>query len=524
MNLFKDWVSNMGAKTILFCLLVPNMILFFLPVANEEMAASYYGIETNDIQYMVSLYYVGFASFYSLERRFYSYFTSKQYFMIFQILQLICCYILFASDQVFILYGVRFFQGMLFASSVNLYMSLVFKTMKSFRAKEMTFSMFFGMLLCTGSFNNLITADVLDNFSFGFIYQCSIVMYGLAILLVLITMRRNVFVKGIPLIRLDFGSFILLATALMSAGYLSVYGQQYYWFQNKLIALVFGIFMIASVLFVIRQLNLKRPYISMKIFRVKQYWWGIVLLYLMYIERFSFAYSGSFYKSILKMDPRHVSYMFAFNIAGIVLGVACAAWWLIKKKPVIFLWIAGFMSLFVYHFMMRFLMYGSGNEYYYFFPMMMHGLGVGLIMVPTILHCVGVVPYYIAPSAAAFCLIVRFAGYTTSNLLTKYFTLYNYNVHYSKFLEDVTQENSMYNQRLIQVQGYLKDRGLESSSMGSVSQKMMRSMLDKEILMRSIMDYYTMMMYMSIIILFAIFFYWLGHKNYKIIFRPLSPV
>jgi len=155
MTLFKAWVPQWLAKLLLFALLLPNMIMFFLPLANEEVAAGYYGVEPNDVQFTVMLYYVGFASFYCLERRFYSYFTSKHYFVLFQLFQLLCCYLLFSAKLLLVVFVVRFVQGMLFASAVNLYLSMAGRYMKTFRAREVTYSLFFGMLLSASSFNNL---------------------------------------------------------------------------------------------------------------------------------------------------------------------------------------------------------------------------------------------------------------------------------------------------------------------------------------------------------------------------------
>ncbi len=524
MTLFKTWVHPFAEKCILFFLLIPNLILFFLPVANEEMAASFYGIEVNDLQYMISLYYVGFASFYILERRFYAYLTSKQYFIYFQVLQLICCCILLSTNNLYLLFAVRFFQGMLFASSVNLYMSLVMTTMKSFWAKEITYSLFFGMLLCTGSLNNLITADILDQFSFGVVYQCAIIIYTTTIMLVLITMSANTQVKKIPLVQLDTSSFILLATILSIAGYLSIYGQQYYWFQNIKNVLLTVLLVLCLFLFIKRQLHLKRPYINLSIFKTKQFWWGFGLLYIMYVERFSFSYSGSFFKQILKLDPKHISFMYTFNLSGIVLGIVLSACWLIYKKQAILLWFLGFICLFSYHFIMRFLMYSSGNDYYYFFPMFLHGLGIGVIIVPTILHCLSVVNYHLTSSAAAFCLIIRFAGYTTSSVLIKYFTLYYYNNHFNRFLENITANNSFYKAKLTEITNYVAQHGLEKNLQESISEKLIKKMIDNQILMRSIMDYYTLMMYLSLFVIFLLTIYALRNKNYKIIFKPFSPI
>jgi hypothetical protein len=296
--------------------------------------------------------------------------------------------------------------------------------------------------------------------------------------------------------------------------------QQYYWFENKTSILAAVITILSALLFILRQGQLKRPYIHLDIFKYRQYWWGIALLFLMYIERFSFSFSGTFFRQIIGMDPRHVSYIYVFNLAGIVSGVAISALWLIKKKASTPLWLVGFASLFVYHFTMRFLMFGEGNEYYYFFPMYAHGIGIGLIMVPTILHCISVVPHYLAPSAAAFCLIIRFSGYTISTILVRYFTLYNYQLHYNKFLETITYNNVFYTDKLRLIKLYLQDNGLDHKLVNTVSEKLFRVRLDKHILLRSIMDYYSMMMYLSLLVIGCILLYsWISYKRNYLLYQ-----
>lgn len=524
MSIFKSWVSPLVGKCLLFGLLIPNMMMFFLPVANEEVAAGYFGVEPNDMQFTIILYYVGFASFYSLERRFFAYFASKQYFILFQTLQLLCCWVLFSSQFLPLIFAVRFLQGMLFASAVNLYMSLVAKMMKTFRAKEMTYSLFFGMLLCTSGFNSLITADIIDQYNFNVLFKFAMLMYGIALLIVLVFVKADIVEKPLPLIKLDVASFVLLATALLSIGYLVVYGQQYYWWQGARIRMAFTIALLSALLFVLRQFRRKRPYINLAIFQYKKYIWGLAVLFFMYLARFSVAYSSTFYKQILGMDPKHISYMYAANIVGIVLGVTLAAWALIKKQNATLLWLAGFIALFGYHFLMFKFAFYAGNESYYITAMCMHGLGVGLVMVPTILFCISAVPYYLAPSAAAFCLIIRYSGYAASTGLTKYFTLYYYQYHYSQFITYLTGNNQFYQDKVEAISNMLQDRGLDKALLNTASQKVLRQRLDNQILLRSIMDYYNLMMAMEAAMIIAIVLYWLANSKYKFKFRPIVPI
>ena len=522
--IFKRNMPKWLAKVLLFILLIPNMVMFFLPVANVEVAAGYFGIEPNEVTFTITLYYVGFVAFYSLERRFYSYFTYKRYFILFQLIQLIGCFILFSSTNLYVIYAVRFFQGMLFASAVNLYLSMMALKIKTFRAKEVSYSLFFGMLLCTSSFNNLITADLIDQFNFNFLFQCVVLLYAINLLLVLCTMKLNVELRTTPLVQLDFASFGLLSVVLIGLGYCSVFAQQFYWLQSRKIVVVLFLSVIALIIFVIRQFVLKRPYINLRVLGFPKYLIGISLLFLMYLCRFSFSYSGQFFSTILGMDPRHVSYMYLINLLGIVVGVAYSCVHLISKRPIFMVWIIGFSSLFCYHFLMNQRMFYYGNETSYFLPMLLHGIGIGLIMVPTILYCISSVSFYMAPSAAAFCLFVRYLGYSVSGVLVNYFTLYNTSTHKDRFLDYFQRANPMYVERFATLKTKLLKNGYNQATIDTVTQSVLNKELNKYVLLRSVMDYYTLMMYVSLAVLAFLIVFWLFQKKIKISIRPILPI
>lgn len=522
--IFQSYIPQWLAKILLFVLLIPNMILFFLPVANTEVAAGYFGIEPNEVQFTISLYYIGFVAFYSLERRFYSYFTYKRYFILFQLVQLLGCIVLFNTTNLYIIYLIRFFQGMLFASSVNLYLSMMALKIKTFRAKEVSYSLFFGMLLCTSSFNNLITADLIDQFNFNFLFQCVVLMYAINLLIVLATMKIKIEARRIPLVQLDFASFSLFSLFLGCLGYCGVFGQQFYWLQSSKLVTVMAIGITSLAIFIVRQFSLKRPYINLNVLSFPKFCIGASLLFLMYICRFSFSYSGQFFSTILGMDPRHVSYMYAINILGIVLGVGYSCFHLIRKKVIFWVWISGFSSLFVYHFLMNQQMYYYGNESQYIIPMFLHGLGIGLIMVPTILYTIGTVAYYLAPHAAAFLLFVRFLGYTMSGILVNFYSLYNTSRHKDRFMDYFQLSNPMYQNRMAVIQSKLLKNGYNQSTVETVARSYVNKEMNKYILLRSVMDYYTLMMWISLGVIVFLIIYWLFQKKIKISIRPILPI
>jgi MFS family permease len=201
--LFKPWVPEWLIKVTLFIVLLPSLVLFFLPLANVNAAAGHYGSEPYDIQFSVVLFYAGYASFFSLERRFFNYLAAKEYFFIITFIQIVATLVCYITQELAILFIFRFIQGMAFTCIVNLSLALIFNRLKTERAREIGYSVFFGMLICMIPFNNFITADLIDAFNFNIIYKCAIFSYIPSLVLLGLIMNNVRLNVKFPLYQLD---------------------------------------------------------------------------------------------------------------------------------------------------------------------------------------------------------------------------------------------------------------------------------------------------------------------------------
>ena len=306
-TLFKPWVPDWLIKIILFGGIMPSMVLFFLPIANIQVTAGYYGCQISDVQFLVVLFYSGFVSFYILERRFFQFFPTKSYYIIFSLLRIINCLLMVYIKDIEWVYGIRFIQGMLFAFAVNLCISNIFVRLKSLKAKEGSYAIFFGLLLCSSPFNSIVTADIIDSNNYNELYRYSACIFSFGLALFMIMMQSADNPKVNRLLSLDFISFILYSILIICVGYIMVYGQEQYWFYstNIIIASLFAILLIS--VFIIRQLYLKRQYIHLNIFLNKNLLLGCIVLFIMYIERFSLAISNQYFKQSLRFDAIHLA-------------------------------------------------------------------------------------------------------------------------------------------------------------------------------------------------------------------------
>lgn len=507
--IFKPWVPEWLIKIILFSILLPSTVLFFLPLTNLQAAAGHYGSEPADMQFAVAIFYAGYAGFYSLERRFFDYLATKEYFLIFTLLQIVTTYICYHTHQLYVLFPIRFLQGMLFTCTVNLSLSVIFSRLHSERAREIGFSVFFCMLLCAMPFNNLVTADLIDAFNFNIVYQGAVFSYLPGFVMLLISMnnvRRNV---RFHLQKLDWQSFVFYSVILMLIGYTCIFGQEYYWLEDPRILYSVLTIIAFVIIFSLRQRSLKRPYMNLEILKSRNFLIGLFLLFVMYICRFASGITNTYFASVLKFDPMHVSYMNAFNLMGIIMGVIIAGSMILQRKSIRHIWLAGFLFLLVFHIAMYFLFDIQADEFNYFVPLLLQGLGVGMIMVPTIIYAISSVTPVFGPSAAALCLAVRFFGFCISIAIINYAELFEKSRHYNAFQDHLTKLDPTVAHSFALRSANLMHRGMPAGRSAKAAVKLLVNNINEQSHLRFAMDYYEMMALLLILtlILVALFPY-----------------
>lgn len=522
--IFRPWAPEWLVKIILFLLILPNIVLFFLPLANVSAAAGYYGSEPADIQFAVALFYAGYVGFYSLERRFFTYLAAREYFILFTFLQMLTSLVCYHTHELYILFPMRFIQGMLFSCTVNLSLSLMFTRLRSERAREVSFSVFFGLLLCAIPFNNFVTADLIDSYNFNIVYKGAVFSYLPCLALVLLSMNNVRLNVRFPLYKLDWQSFSIYSIILSLIGYILIYGQEYYWLGDRRIRYSVIVIVILSSIYILRQKSMKRPYLDLGIFRFRNFKIGILVLFVMYICRFASGVANSFFSAVLRFDPIHLSYINLLNLAGLVTGVIIACCMILQKKRIRYIWLPGFLLLLAFHCSMFFLFDVQANEWNYYIPLLIQGIGVGMIMVPTIVYAISSVPVALGASASAFCLAVRYFGFCVSIGVINYFELFEKSRHYNAFQDHLTRVDPEVRQVLHVYVQRLTDKGMAPGRATRAAHKLLVNGVYEQGQIRFAMDYFEMMTWLiaGMLLLIALFPY-LNRTAVYLRSRRLSP-
>ncbi len=98
----------------------------------------------------------------------------------------------------------------------------MFTRLHSERAREISFSVFFCLILCAIPFNNFVTADLIDSFNYNIVYKCALFSFVPCLVLLLLIMNNVRLKARFPLHKPDWQSFSLYSIIPCLIGYIMV--------------------------------------------------------------------------------------------------------------------------------------------------------------------------------------------------------------------------------------------------------------------------------------------------------------
>lgn len=507
MPVFKGWASEWLIRFAIFMVVVPSLGLFGLSTANGGAAAGFYGIEPADVQYSMVIFYAAVASFFALERRFFSFIAVKQYLIISTVVQVVTSYICFSTRNLHVLFIFRFIQGMANCASTSICITLIFSRLKTERAREIGYSLFYGLLLCITPLTTLVTAGVVDAFNYNVLYKFIIYFYVPGAILLFVMMNNVRLDKKFPLYQVDWPSFVIYALMLSLMGYVLLYGQQYYWLQDKRILWSVVAIVVLLVIHIIRQLSLKRPYLTLEVFKYRNFSVGLLLIFILYICRGALGITTTYFSVVLGMDPFHLADILIANMFGIFLGVIISSRMLLLHRPMRFIIMLGFGFMLVFHVWMCFLFDVQANASEFIIPLIVQGLGAGLLMAPLIIFTVSSVPTHLGSTASATGVFFRFAGFCSSIAFINYFSLFNQSGHYNRFQQLITDADPATVQRIAGYKQVLMGRGMAADQAAKAANGLVARSVNAQTLMRYSMDYYQLISWVILVVILLVAIY-----------------
>ena len=490
LSIFKVKVPEWLIVTSIFSLLLSSVLLFALSTADGTAAAGYYGAEPADIQFSMLMFYAAVASFAVVERRFFARVVTKDYLLICIILEILITYWCYHTRDIWLVFVLRFLQGIVNCGLTSISLNLLFSRLKSEHAKETGYTIFYGMILTVSPITALFSVPIVENYEYNVVYKAIIFCFLPSAILLFSIMKRVHVMRKTPLYRIDWMSFVLFSTMLVLIAYVLIYGQQKDWLDDSSILYSILSIVFLSLVSIARQRTLKRPAVNLSVFKYRNFAIGIIFLVMLYIIRGAFSLTSSYFIMVLGMDSLHANEIMIFNIAGVVIGSAIAIRFLIRQKHLRILWITGFLLLSIFFFWMCLLFANEAGTTNFYLPLFLQGVGAGMVMSPIVMFIMSSVPDAMSQSASSVGIFVRFSTFSLSLAFINFYQVYFKGMHNDDLRSNLSHLDFNLPERLRIYQGALTSKGMANDEAGKAAIGLLNKAVQKQTFLQFCVSYY----------------------------------
>lgn len=524
---FKKWVPRWLMIVAIFSVMIPVGVGLGIYLAGTNSAMSYYSANTYDIRFSIVLFYLAIAASFPFEKAISSKFKTKPYFICSAILFIIMNLILYNTRSLGVLLVLRFLSGALSNAFVGTLFTLIFQQFHSQRTRVLSYGILYGTLLGSVPLSYLIDAFVFSTYDFNIVFLLWIYACIPGFLLLLICLKRGVDLRRekTPIsAKVDWESYVLYASALTLAAYILCYGQYYNWFTSLHIIYCTIAFVIFLMMFFIRQLKLKTPFVDLNIYKNRNFRIGMLMLFVFYFAKGDTSVSYGFFNTAVNLDVYHRAYVMAINGIGVLSGALLTARFILTGTRIRLIWLTGFASLLFFHIYMVFIFSSQAETTDLLLPLFFQGFGNGTLMVSIVMFYVTAVPTEISFSASATGVSYRFFTFTASMALVTFMGLRQGSIHYNDYGKELVNTNPEVAQHVGAYQQTLLNRGATALQASAGASRQLGAAVRAQTNLLYARDYYIYMSAFIILIMLSIALIPHFHYHLRKIGDRLTPI
>jgi hypothetical protein len=305
---------------------------------------------------------------------------------------------------------------------------------------------FYFMALAGLNFITWLTTHFTYLYSWRYSYIIIFVLIIACIVLAVVFFENHKLKKKIPLYQLDIPGLLLLILSLMLLNYVAVYGKVEDWFGSHTICAALFAAVLTILLFIKRELTLKRPILDFKLFKIFNVNLGLLLFFLL-----GFFTPGTFQSSltgnVLHFELIRNSELNLYLIPGILVGCILSFFWYKKNYDGHILFIVGFSAYALYHIMMYNQFVNDLNIADFLIPSCIKGFGQAILFISIGLYATANLPLPSTLKAVGLILVVRsFLGPGIISGLYNYFLYAGTNRHLSTLASQIDVNEPMLTQ------------------------------------------------------------------------------
>lgn len=286
------------------------------------------------------------------------------------------------------------------------------------------YSIFYPYVLCAIWLTYVVITEITYRLNWQIAYMYVAAFCLVMSMLAVIFMHNHRSIRKVPLYYIDWLSAILFAVCFMSLAYVFAFGKSQDWFSSDRMKLAFGVFVMSTVLMSVRQVTLKRPYLSFRIFEKSNVRHGLLMLFFTGMFLGLGTLQTVFCVGVLGYDYHITAEIYLLSLPGIVFGGYVGYYWFRQMMPIKFYILLGFASYTLYCVYMYFGMVRDFSFSMWVIPMFLRGFGMCILFIS--------IWYYTLDKLnptdmlAAIGLIIVWRSFVSIGLFTAFFSWLQY--------------------------------------------------------------------------------------------------
>lgn len=407
-SVFNEWIPNKIIIALLVVVAMPQMFVLSLFSMNSTFTASFLDIDVDDVQFLFSLGYLMIVIGMFLNTRFLHYFNIRNYCLFMTMLNIVLLYGSTLSKNPEVLLIFRILQGMACLFEGCIVIPLIMARLKTNNARIIAFSIMYSTMLTGDKFATYLVKFAIENYTHNVMVYTVIIFHVFALLIYVFIFNHGRLYPKKPLYQLSIGGIFYMMIALIGGAFTLVYGKRYYWFESSYIITSFSICLIFSGLFLLHQRSANRRIFQFDVLKSERVIVGLILFFCFYILRSSMSNIYQVMNVVWHWEWQYVLKIQFFNVIGSFAGVIAAYYMLIYKMNYKSIFIIGFLTLAVSMLWFSYLFIPDLRVDAIIPPLVIQGLGQGILFTPLLLFIIGSVHPDISSSASHAAVSMRF--------------------------------------------------------------------------------------------------------------------
>ncbi|TBX65186.1 DHA2 family efflux MFS transporter permease subunit [Flavobacterium silvisoli] len=224
---------------------------------------------------------------------------------------------------------------------------------------------------------------LVDHFSWPYIFYINVPIGIIAALLTLTFVRSPKYGEKLKANQVDWIGIVLLSAFIGSLQYILEHGQQDDWFNDTTIKTLTVISGLGLFFFIWRQLTYAFPIVNLKVLKDSNLRVGVIMSFIMGFGLYGSTFIIPIYtQSILGWTATDAGLLLVPSSITVAIMMPMIGQLIQRGVPQTYLVALGFLAFFIFTYWMHNIMTPDTGEEHMFWPLIVRGLGLGLLFVP----------------------------------------------------------------------------------------------------------------------------------------------